>query len=412
MRRLLMALTLILLGAPASAGAAMVETSTYLECNGDPACEKYQGGTSEVALRFRAANGEANRVVMAPAGDGRVRVTDTGAPLQPGRTCEAQSPNEVLCPFPRAALIELGDGDDTASLALGPKTLVLGDAGADTLTGSPATEQLDGGPGPDRLDGGGGDDVLIGSLEGEPADALDGGDGIDIVSYSARRQPMVVSIAGAPSNPDVLARIEGLRGGAGDDVLEGTAGPDRLAGGDGDDGLTGAGGDDHLDGGPGNDALNGDAGNDVFAVFDATGDRIACGAGADRLESEVDLDAVYDDLSWRGSDPADLLAGDCERTALNGFAQEVDPVVVDPRVRLRGRRALLRNPCATIAARPCRGTVRVGRGARRVTRRFRAGTRRVVVRLPRTPQGTVRVRVRVLHGDEDHSGAWTADPRP
>jgi hypothetical protein len=55
---------------------------------------------------------------------------------------------------------------------------VIGGAGNDTITGSPASNYLAGGPGDDSLAGGAGDDTLDG---GPGHDALDGGDGADVL---------------------------------------------------------------------------------------------------------------------------------------------------------------------------------------------------------------------------------------
>jgi hypothetical protein len=410
-RSLLLAVALLAL-APAGARAATVSTSLYMECNNDPACAKYQAGTMEVQLTFRGEPGEANRVVIEPAGAGRVRVADTGAPLRPAPSCEADGPNAALCPIPRATYVELGDGDDTLAVSLGPKTYVSGGDGSDTIDGGPTDEQLDGGPGQDRVQGGSGDDELMGSVgDGGPTDLLDGGEGVDVVSYARRTLPVVASLApGSSANVDRLIAVEGLVGGTGDDVLAGSTGGDLLSGDDGDDVLLGEDGDDRLIGGAGEDALSAGAGDDTLEVYDGAADRVGCGAGRDQALTAVDVDEFYVELAWRGADAADLLRRDCERTALRGFPGDADPFLVDPRVRLLGRRAVLRNPCATIDLRPCAGTLRLGRGRGRIARRFGSGSGWVVVRLPRAPR-RLPVSVTVRTGDDRRGSAWTAEAR-
>ena len=74
------------------------------------------------------------------------------------------------------------------------------------------------------------------------------------------------------------AGTDGLRGDAGDDVLDGGAGCDDVRGGAGDD---------ILNGGAGRDRLAGDAGRDVF-VFDALGP-----ANYDRVAGFNALDDVF-----------------------------------------------------------------------------------------------------------------------
>ena len=409
MRLSLITLALLLLSS-ATAMASDLRTSTYMECNGDIGCSKYAAGSSELQLTFTGAAGESNALVIEPTGDGRLRVKDgrkVEFSAQSCPACERVSDQEVLAPLPRLTIVDLGDGPDTATIRAGAKTVVNGGEGDDVLTGSPGSEQFDGGAGRDRVQAGDGDDTLIGTPAGDAGDVLDGGGGADFVSYSARRTPLILDL-GRPeaSTLDTVTNVESVLGGSGDDVLTGSGAANSLQGGGGDDQLAGGEGDDRLLGGSGADRLDGGGGADTLAVYDETAETVTCGPGADVVAGVIDVGDIYREGAWRGADPFDVLASDCESMALSGSASEHDPLLVDPRAAVTGRRVLLRNPCATLAARPCSGTVRVGRAARR----FRAGPRWVVLRLRRARR-RVPLTLRVRTGADEYRAAWTVGPR-
>src|SRR5689334_1765094 len=97
----------IVLGMPGTAIGATVDFQT------SGGGKDGAGGT----LTFTAAPGEANRMTITQ-GDGKLTVTDAGAPLTPSGSCTTTG-DSVTCSFPPLAAparIEssLGDGDDTA----------------------------------------------------------------------------------------------------------------------------------------------------------------------------------------------------------------------------------------------------------------------------------------------------------
>jgi len=274
---LLMALAL---AAPAQAATVGLEPRT-------------RPANSQAAV-FRAAPGETNAVTVT-AVEGGLLFRDARAPVQPAVGCTATADGGVLCPDAQVE-VELGDGDDTATI---PRGRAEGDVGNDRLTGQGGTgcdlrgelgdDVVQGGSGDDIVEGGGGRDVLRGGA-GEDllddadtvagridADQLDGGPGDDTVGYLLRRRRVTVDLAarrgGERGERDRLTSIEDVYGGEGDDVLRGTNGANLLDGGPGDDKLIGRRGNDILSGGGGKDTLRGDAGTD-----DLNGGR-----GADRL---------------------------------------------------------------------------------------------------------------------------------
>jgi Ca2+-binding RTX toxin-like protein len=72
--------------------------------------------------------------------------------------------------------IDLGEREDSATVALPVAATVLGGPGADRLAAGDAPDEMDGGEGNDAVSAGGGDDVVSG---GVGADELDGGPGSD-----------------------------------------------------------------------------------------------------------------------------------------------------------------------------------------------------------------------------------------
>lgn len=85
---------------------------------------------------------------------------------------------ETFCPLGgvQRVRIDLGEREDSATVALPVPATVLGGPGADRIAGGNAPDEIDGGEGNDAVSGGGGDDVVSG---GVGTDELDGGPGSD-----------------------------------------------------------------------------------------------------------------------------------------------------------------------------------------------------------------------------------------
>ena len=258
---------LLLLFAPAAAGASEVRVFEVCPRSDDPC---------ETEIRFQAAPGEVNDVELRHVGDG-TSIADAGAVLTAGDGCVADGAHAAICER-GVARVALGDGDDRSALLGAPRggdaadggdgsdrvsgfPTATGGVGADTVTGSRLTDFLAGGGGSDRLAGEDGDDVLSGDGDGDGygegeapmADVLDGGPGSDAVSYS-RSTAVSVDLSdpgpdGGPGEGDRLTRVEGAIGGYGSDTLVGDDRANRLVGGGGDDRIDCRGGDDHAEGG-------------------------------------------------------------------------------------------------------------------------------------------------------------------
>ncbi len=73
---------------------------------------------------------------------------------------------QTFCPAAgvRSVRLDLGEREDTATVAVNIATTLLGGPGADRLTGGPAKDQLSGDDGDDTLAGAGGPDTVIGGL--------------------------------------------------------------------------------------------------------------------------------------------------------------------------------------------------------------------------------------------------------
>ena len=177
----------------------------------------------------------------------------------------------------------------------GGHDVLLGGAGGDLLQGKTGSDRLDGGPGNDRAFGGAGaDDMRGGSGNdglggGLGPDRMSGGSGRDLVVYGQRGAPVFVTIgAGADDGvarerDNVMADVEDVQGGRGNDVLTGNGRANRLLGGGGKDRLRGNGGSDVLNGGEGDDRIDareGATGAGSAAQAGAV-DRVVCGGGND-----------------------------------------------------------------------------------------------------------------------------------
>lgn len=191
-----------------------------------------------------------------------------------------------------------GEADDVRATV----EVVLGGAGDDILTGDGGDNTLRGGAGDDTLTGGAGNDALYGDdgddtfdegAAASGADVIVCGAGVDFVDYSARSNPLTITMAlGADDGEageadDVQRDCEDLTAGAGDDTITGNAANNRL------------------DGGAGDDRLDGGAGHDVFL-------QGASADGDDRITGGLGFDLV--DYSSRSADltvdMGDGLAGD------------------------------------------------------------------------------------------------------
>jgi hypothetical protein len=135
-----------------------------------PAAMASQARVADGTLRVAAVAGEANDVLVAPAGGGDLAVSDLGAAPDTGPGC-AEDADTAVCAGARSIAIALGDGDDSGSIDPG---VVL----PATIDGGAGSDSLGGGGGPSTLRGGAGDDFLSG---GDAADTIDGGGGGDYI---------------------------------------------------------------------------------------------------------------------------------------------------------------------------------------------------------------------------------------
>jgi hypothetical protein len=254
---------------------------------GSVALEPRPGGVEE--LVYRAAPGEQNLVVAYYNAFARAWDVTDFAGAAPGRGCvrpDAGNPARAYCTFTSRAAglarIELGDGDDQAALS-----------GTGMTRGV-----LIGGPGDDTLRGGPGVDIFPQGSRADGADTISGGLGNDLVDYSSRRRAVRANLDGRGGdgargeNDRILADVEGLAGGRGNDRLRGNSQENILDGGGGADRLNGGAGYDRIHGGPGPDGIR---------ARDGSIDAVDCGGGRDRAR----LDGL------------DFFAGGCERVRRN-----------------------------------------------------------------------------------------------
>jgi serralysin len=169
-------------------------------------------------------------------------------------------------------IVDLGDGDDTATVAAhsGAYTRIYGGPGRDTLTGH-GRDVLYGQDGDDHLSGGGG-------AYSEGAFGGAGNDTLTACGYTCHGGAGNDSLHGGLSekNAEYTDYGNALYGDDGNDKLYGNAGSDLLQGGRGNDTLYGGTGDDKLYGNSGDDLLHGGAG----------ADSLSGGPGSDRVHQD------------------------------------------------------------------------------------------------------------------------------
>lgn len=280
-----------------------------------------------------------------------VTVSDATDPTDLGTSYsfDAASIRKIFC--------RLEEGDDFFQNDAGIFSLILGNAGNDTLIGGSAYDRIFGGSHDDLIYGRGTRDVIQGAGGN---DTIYGGEGNDLVKGQAGHDTLYGDegddeIHGGAGN-DTIDGSDGadlayghtgndlLYGGRGDDVLYGRNADDTIYGGDGDDRLYGGGqndrlfgeagldrlfgtvgenlldgGDDNdgIYGGDGNDQLMGGAGNDVIRGY-AGNDTLLGEAGNDRLFGGDGSDTLY------GGDGADQLFGEAGNDGLFGGGAETD----------------------------------------------------------------------------------------
>jgi Ca2+-binding RTX toxin-like protein len=214
-----------------------------------------------------------------------------------------------------------GDDGDATDGTVGSRDNIQSDVetlrgggGADTLRGDANSNRLEGGNGGDTLDGRGGSDQLA------------GGGSADTADYSARTNPVTVTIGSGANDgesgegDDVGSDVETATGGSGNDSLTGSGLSDTLNGGPGTDALSGGASPDTLNGGTENDTLDGEAGTDTLngdAGADTLNggtenDTINAGAGNDTLRGDAGADTL------NGGDDDDNLRGGLGNDTLNG----------------------------------------------------------------------------------------------
>jgi Ca2+-binding RTX toxin-like protein len=318
-------------------GAPSALASTVMDTEGD-------------TIRVAETGDQANQITISyDAGAALYRVTDAASTLTPSGTCVSVDANSATCPGAgiKTVIAQTGARDDVIKLDAatipGAITESLdGGSGSDTVIGADTPGTVSGGSGNDSvsgrgtLNGGNGNDLLTGSpladsLRGSNgkdtldggfgADDIDGGSNTDTLIYSARANPVNVTIGAGNGNDggpedqtgagrdtvhgdiedvfgtelgDVLVgdhSSETLIGLGGDDFIFGNSGRDTLLGYNGNDLLSGRSGKDLLRGGPGFDRLYGKSGNDRLAGG-PDGDFLRGGSGRDVMKGKTGIDRI------------------------------------------------------------------------------------------------------------------------
>ncbi len=166
-------------------------------------------GASGAQLVFTAAPGKNNVVTVSPSG-GDLLVHDGEDTISPGTGCTAVDANTARCSGASFVVLDVGDGDDTASNNASLRSDLHGGPGKDVLNGGTEADLINGDEGDDTLNGNDGDDTLQEGRTPASTDVLDvdtftGGPARDTISYGGATTFIRISLDGAP-NDGPLAR--------------------------------------------------------------------------------------------------------------------------------------------------------------------------------------------------------------
>jgi hypothetical protein len=278
---------------------------------------------SPVAAATISIDGTAIVIASGPAADdffsytdpeqGHVFEPDGAVPLAAGDGCGVDVAT-VVCPVEGVTSVTFtgGEGNDVASFdgLAGLTVAATGDAGDDSLSGSPLGDDLSGGGGSDYIDGQGGPDHVDGGDDDDTIEAglgfagetVIGGPGpYDSLNLSGATGGAVITLddvandsVGGDTGANVHADVESVFGSAHADTLTGS-GADNI--------LDGKGGNDVLFGGEGFDILLGADGDDRLDVADLIGEHADCGVGTDTAVLDgADTVAGCEVIEYRATD--------------------------------------------------------------------------------------------------------------
>ena len=200
---------------------------------------------------------------------------------------------------------------------------IVGTGGDDVIFAGAGDDTIEAAGGDDTIDAGTGDDVIVASVD-DGNDTVDGGLGSDTLDMSGIIDDAVVDLTAnsarsIDSGTDMLASIENVITGSGDDKLTGSAADNIIATGAGEDVIEAAGGDDTIDAGTGDDV--------IVASVDDGHDTVDGGAGSDTLDMSSIGVAVVIDLS-QGYAASDMTGNDILTGIENACAGAGDDVIV------------------------------------------------------------------------------------
>ncbi|MCC1494328.1 FG-GAP-like repeat-containing protein [Cognatishimia sp. F0-27] len=338
--------------------AADEDTASPVDLSGLTVADPDDGDS--LTLSITATSGtldasDSGGVSVAGSGSGLLSlmgsVSALNAYLQNVSAVQFTGPEDVF--GPAAATLALALGDGIANVQLGTLSVniadvldvqtgtpqpdrLVGDNGADRITGQEDDDTLLGGGGYDELMGDGGNDSIRGGV-GE--DTLVGGDDFDTLLYTGSAEAVRIdlrpdgsgfqSATGGEATGDVISGFEAVRGSAFGDTLIGSGGMNRLEGEGGNDSLSGGRLQDMLDGGLGDDTLKGGTNFDtvlysgIFApvLVNLENGFASGGAGSDVIIGvENVFGSASDDVIYGTNDHGNRLEGSLGNDHIFGLA--------------------------------------------------------------------------------------------
>ena len=220
--------------------------------------------------------------------------------------------------------------------------VLTGTAQADTLTGNGGNDRLNGGADDDTLNGGNGSDVILIGTAGDHGvgETINGDAGVDVIRFTSVTGGEELTLsAGVTVESVVIANAAGVTTGttaldvdasavvSNGLTLIGNAGVNTLTGTGLNDVLKGAGGSDTLRGGLGNDTVNGGGGNDTFLFGSGDGQDLVkdISGSADKMLFDVGIDPLDLVISRQANDLRLAIHGSSDQvTVQNWYTSSVN----------------------------------------------------------------------------------------
>lgn len=293
-------------------GTATLEASTA-GVNGYDLTNSIETITLNLATGVLAATPESFKITIGGLVVSNATVTILGTSVATGFTTS----NDAILIGTAGADTLTGSSLNNVLLGGESNDRLFGNAGNDRIEGGNGNDSLDGGSGTDALFGGAGNDTYVLAAESNAANTIIESSGIDTITSTISRSlasfgliENLVLLSTGHSTGTGNGLANSITGNSGRNKLDGGSGNDKLDGSSGNDTLLGGSGNDTLTGGTGKDSMTGGSGSDRFVFSSST--HSVVGSNRDVItdfstsgtSERIDLSAFSGSFVFRGKDAA------------------------------------------------------------------------------------------------------------